>query len=56
MMYGSECWAIDKTMDRKMSSEMRMLRWISGVTREDRIRSSIGVTPIVDKLCENRLR
>lgn len=62
MMYGSECWAIDKTMERKMSvAEMRMLRWMSGVTRKDRIRNeyirgSIGVAPIIDKMRENRLR
>lgn len=40
---------------------MRMLRCISGVTREDRIRneyirSNIGVAPIVDKMPKNRLR
>ena len=40
---------------------MRMLRWMSGVTREDRIkneyvRGSIGVASIVDKMRENRLR
>jgi hypothetical protein len=39
---------------------MRMLRWISGVSREDRIRNkyvrrSIGVESIVDKMRENRL-
>jgi len=38
-MYGSECWAMDKTMERKKSvAEMRMW-WMSGVTREDRIRN-----------------
>ncbi|XP_050534488.1 uncharacterized protein LOC126901782 [Daktulosphaira vitifoliae] len=40
---------------------MRMLSWMSGVTREDRIRNehirgSIDVTSIVDKMRENRLR
>jgi hypothetical protein len=43
------------------NSEMRMLRWISGVTREERIkneyvRDSVGVASIVDKMRENILR
>ena len=62
MLYGSECWAVDKKIEQRMSvAEMRMLRWMSGVTREDRIRNeylrgSIGVAPIGDKMRENRLR
>jgi hypothetical protein len=39
--------------------EMRMLRWMSGVTRKDRIRNkyvrcSIGLASIVDKMRKNR--
>ena len=62
MLYGSECWAVDKKTEQRMSvAEMRMLRWMSGVTREDRIRNeyirgSIGVSSIVEKMRENRLR
>lgn len=42
-------------------AEMRILRWMSGMTKEDKLRNectrgSIGVTPIVDKMRENRLR
>jgi len=42
-------------------AEMRMLRWMSGVKREDRIRNeyvrgSIGVASRVCKMRENRLR
>ena len=38
-----------------------MLRWMSGKTRQDRIRNDttrerVGVAPIVEKLVENRLR
>jgi hypothetical protein len=40
-------------------AEMRMLRWMSGVTREDRIRNeyvrgSIDVASIVDKMRGNK--
>ena len=62
MMYGTECWAVDRKIEQRMSvAEMRMLRWMSGVTREDKIRNeyirgSIGVASIVDKMRENRLR
>ncbi|KAG5591403.1 hypothetical protein H5410_041917 [Solanum commersonii] len=40
---------------------MRMLRWICGYTRSDRIRNEdirnkVGVTSVVDKLREERLR
>jgi len=42
-------------------AEMIMLRWMSGVTREDRVRNqygrgAIGVASIIDKMRENRLR
>jgi len=63
MIYVSEYWAIDKTTKRKINvMKMRMLRWMSGVTREDSIRNeyniigSIEVAPIIDKMRENRLR
>jgi hypothetical protein len=41
-------------------TEMRMLRWTSGVAREDRIRNeyvrdSISVSSIVGKMRENRV-
>lgn len=62
MLYGTECWAIKKQHISKMSvAEMRMLRWMCGKTRKDRIRNecireTVGVTQIEDKLRENRLR
>jgi len=35
MLYGSECWVINSKIEFKMSvAEMRMLRWICGVTIE----------------------
>jgi hypothetical protein len=42
-------------------AEMRMLRWICGHTRKDRIRNDdirdkLGVVPIQEKLVQHRLR
>ncbi|XP_050547610.1 uncharacterized protein LOC126909235 [Daktulosphaira vitifoliae] len=62
MMYGLKCWAVDKIVNKRMSViEIRMLRWMSGRTREDRIRiehirGSLCVASTEDKMTENRLR
>ena len=38
MVYGVETWAVKKTQEKKLDvAEMRMLRWMSGVTKLDRI-------------------
>jgi hypothetical protein len=53
---------VDRKIEQSMSvTEMRMLRWMNGVTREDSInnkyvRGSIGVASIVNKMIKNRLR
>ena len=40
MMYGTECWAVDRKIEQRMSvTKMRMLKWISGVTIKDKIRN-----------------
>ena len=40
MMYGAETWAMKKAQEKKLEvAEMRMLRWMSGVTKLDRIRN-----------------
>ena len=40
MTYGSECWAVKKKDENKLTSaEMRMLRWARGNTRLDHIRT-----------------
>ena len=40
MMYGAETWAMKKAQEKKLDvAEMRMLRWMSGVTKLDRIRN-----------------
>ena len=62
MLYGTECWAVKSQHESKVSVvKMRMLCWMSGKTRQDRIRNDtiserVGVAPIVEKLVENRLR
>ena len=62
MLYGSECWALKGQQEQKMGvTEMRMLRWMSGHTRKDKlrngyIRGKVGVAPIEEKMTETRLR
>ncbi|KAI5724950.1 hypothetical protein M8J77_009188 [Diaphorina citri] len=62
LMYSAETWPITKAEERKMEvTEMRMLRWMSGVTRMDRIRNeyirgSVKVGPIGKKIQESRIR
>ncbi|KAK9071956.1 hypothetical protein SSX86_008387 [Deinandra increscens subsp. villosa] len=42
LLYGTECWAIKKAQARKLeTAEMRMLRWMCGQTRLDRIRNEV---------------
>ena len=62
IMYGPEYWALKKTqIQRLLVAEMRMLRWLCGYTRLDKIRNEVirdlvKVAPIEDKLRESRLR
>ena len=62
MLYGTECWAVNGVHEHKVSvAEMKMLRWMSGHTRLDRIRNEdmrekVGVAPIIEKMGETRLR
>ena len=62
MLYGTDCWAIKKTHAHKMDvAEMRMLRWMCGHTRLDRIRNEVlrerlEVASISDKIKEGRLK
>ena len=42
MTYGAECWVVRKKDENRLNvSEMRMLRWIRGKTRKDRVRNQI---------------
>ena len=62
-MYGAETWAaVKKAQEKKLDvAEMRMLRWMSGVTRLDRIRNNgiRGTTKLGEiskKVQESRLK
>jgi len=62
LLYGTECWTVKSQHKHQVSvAEMRMLCWMSGKTRHDRIRNDtirekVGVAPVVEKLVENRHR
>ena len=62
MLYGSKCWTIKGQHKYKMGvAEIRMLRWMCGHKRKDKIRNEyirewVGVALITEKLLKNRLR
>jgi hypothetical protein len=62
LLYGAECWPTKRRHVQQLSvAGMRMLRWICGNTRRDRvqnddIRERLGVAPIEEKLMQHRLR
>jgi hypothetical protein len=62
MLYGVECWPTKRRHVQQLSvAEMRMLRWIYGHTRRDRVRNDdiherLGVAPVEEKLVQHRLR
>ena len=62
LMYGLEAAPIKKTEERKLDvAEMKMLRWMSAVTKMDRVRNSyirgsLKVTEVSKKVQEGRLR
>ena len=40
LMYGAETWVLKKAQENKLEvAEMRMLRWMCGVTKLDKIRN-----------------
>ena len=60
MMYGAETWTVKKAQELDVA-EMRMLRWMSGVTkldriRNERIRGTTKVGEISKKVQESRLK
>ena len=62
LLYGSETWAMTKkTQDRIQACDRRMLRYMAGVTLEDRVASEevarrCGVKPVLTVVREGRLR
>ena len=56
MLYDVEYWSMKRRHVQQISvTEMRMLRWICGHTRRDRVRNDVirdrlGVAPIEEKL------
>ena len=62
MLYGAEYWPTKIRHVQQLSvAEMRMLRWICGHTRMDRIRNDdirdrLEVAPIEEKLVQHQLR
>ena len=58
MMYGAETWAVKKAHEKKLDvAEMRMLNWMSGVTKMDRIRNErIRGTTKVGEIAQDRPR
>jgi hypothetical protein len=62
MLYGAECWPTKRRHVQQLSvAEMRMLRWICGHTRRDRVRNNdirerLGVASVEEKLVQHHLR
>ena len=62
MMYGADTWAVKKAQETKLDvTEMRMLRWMSGVTKLGRIRNERNrgtkkVGEMSKKVQESRLK
>jgi hypothetical protein len=62
MLYGAKCWLTKRRYVQQLSvAEMRMLRWICGNTRIDRVQNDgiherLRVTPVEEKLVQHRFR
>jgi hypothetical protein len=62
ILYEAECWPTKRRHVQQLSvAEMRMLRWICGHTRRDRVRNDdiqerLGVAPVEEKFVQHRLR
>ena len=61
LVYGADTWATTKCQEMRLDvNEMRMLRWMCGVTKKDQmrnehVRGSVKVSPVTEKITEKRL-
>lgn len=62
LLYGVKCWSVKNSRVQRMQmAEMGILRWMYVHTRSDKIgnediRNKVGVTSMMDKLREGRLK
>jgi hypothetical protein len=62
MTYGSETWPLKAEHESRLeTTDMRMIRWICGMSLRDRVpseefRAWVGMEPISDVYRRNRLR
>ena len=62
MLYGSETWAVNKEQENRFErAEMRMVRWMCGVSLRERktsaeLRRRLGIVAIGDMMRRSRLR
>jgi hypothetical protein len=61
MTYGSEMWPLKVENESRLEIDMRMIRWMCGVSLRDRVHSEdlrdwVGVEPIGEVCRRNRLR
>ncbi|PHT33828.1 Nicotianamine aminotransferase B [Capsicum baccatum] len=62
MLYGAECWPVKNFHVKKLKvAEMRILRWMCGLTRGDKVRNEtvrekVGMASVEDKMRKVRLR
>ena len=61
LVYGAETRSTTKSQEKRLEvNEMRMLRWMCGVTekdntRDEQVRGSVKVAPIIKKMTDKRL-
>ena len=62
LLYGTETWSVTNNQEQRLEvNEMRMLRWMCGVTKKDKIRNehvrgSVKVAPVKTKMTKKRLK